>query len=122
MLKIRADQMVAFENAQEQRFIGEFLLFLETFGLENGIPTGHATRDVVRSAIIRAVQYGLSTREQLTSFLLAALLISSEFSEFPHVQEILQDRMRPPTQRLEAVFAGLDEEDWEIVAAYKNHG
>jgi len=120
MLKIRTGQMEAFENAQEQRFIGEFLAYLEAFGLENHIPTNHVGRDAVRAGMARASRHGLSTKDQLTAFLLTDMLVCQGFADFPCVEEMLQDSSQPPSQRLTNVLTGLDDEDWEIVAAHRN--
>lgn len=95
MLRIRAEQNEVFKQAAVRRFEGEMIVHLRQFApkhfkiLEEG-----DIRKVVRSALERAPQYGLTSERSIRYYVEVMLMLGSGFDSDPQMPwsaEILND-------------------------------
>lgn len=121
MLTIRKRQMAAFQAAQHRQFVQESLVFLQAFGTDHALDTTHVHSPAIHEAIERAFQDGLTTKSELTAYLLVDLFICKAFSESELLAEVMKDSALSPAERFEKVLFGLDDEDWDILFTAKGH-
>jgi len=117
MLKIRSEQMVSLQSAEEKRFLDRLVDFLQSEYDEAKKVSPDDLRPIVEQQIKNAQKYGLVTEQQAAIYVITAWLMGEKFDvEFDAPREVLPSHLYTPddkaewlSQWTEAVFLALEE-------------
>ena len=114
MVRIRAEQLQAFQPLAEAAFVNRVVQHLREYhaSVVERLPDD-MLRERVRYGLSRARQYGLSWESSLTAFVALMFEIAPNFDEHPRIQYVLRDERVPPNSRIDALQERVSEQDWE---------
>lgn len=124
MLKIRPEQLDAFEEVTEAAFERRVAAYLrEQHGEE---PVKLAAGEValkgldeetllrlVRQGVARARAYGMSWESTITAFVVLMFTVAPNFDAHPLIRRALRDASVEPDLRLEEIWDKVTAENWE---------
>lgn len=126
MLKIRAEQMQAFQVAADAAFIKKLVKHLREKHGDTGVqlPTGtflvfelseETLEAMVRSGFERARRYGFASEADLAGFVAVMLETAPNFDDHPLLQRGLKDERVKLEDRLAALLQNATEANWGVV-------
>jgi hypothetical protein len=114
MLIIRQSQLDTFQEEKDRQLIPAIIAFLEKNHAESAARhSSEELNELCAKAIEDSRFYGLTDIHSLMWFSAMAVEIGPQFHEQPAINRGLSDTGQPPAKRIEAMFAGTTEKDWE---------
>jgi hypothetical protein len=128
MLKIRAEQMHAFQAVADESFIARVAEHLraEYADFEVQLPQGSYTvrqlldptlHAMIRHGIARARSYGLSSEASLIGFVALMIGAAPNFDAHPVLQWSLKNESIPPDERIKHLLDQASEQNLDAVKA-----
>jgi len=124
MMRIRVEQMRAFERAAEERFVDRLVQHLrehhgqatvklpgEIQQLEN--LSELTLKDLVRRGVARARAFGLTWESTITGFVAIMFEVAPNFDRTPVAQAVRQASLDISDARLNLLLAAATSDDWE---------
>ncbi len=126
MLKIRAEQMQAFQTVADAAFNKKLVKHLREKHGDTGVqlPTGtflvfelaeETLEAMARSGFERARRYGFASEADLAGFVTLMLETAPNFDDHPLLQRGLQDERVKLEERLAALLQNATEANWGVV-------
>ncbi len=126
MLKIRAEQMQAFQTVADAAFNKKLVKHLREKHGDTSVqlPTGtflvfelaeEALGAMVRSGFERARRYGFASEADLAGFVVLMLETAPNFDDHPLLQRGLQDERVKLVERLAVLLQNATEANWGVV-------
>lgn len=128
MLKLRQEQMDAFQATADEMFVGRIVghlradyadsvVRLATGAFEVRHLPDAALRAMVRGGLARARGYGMTAEASLAAFVALMVEVAPNFDEHPLLQRILKDPQVPADSRVERLLNEATEQNWQAAAA-----
>lgn len=126
MLKIRAEQMKAFQDAADTAFIKKLATHLREKHGDTGVqlPSGtflvfelpaETLETMIRTGIERAREYGFASEADLAGFVALMVETAPNFDNHPLLRRGLQDERVKLEERLQALLQHATEANWQVV-------
>ena len=126
MLKIRAEQMPAFQALADAAFIKKMILHLREKHGDTGVqlPTGtllvfelseETLEAMARAGLERARRYGFVSEADLVGFVAVMLETAPNFDDHPLLQRGLKDERVKLEERLDSLLQHATEANWGVV-------
>ena len=126
MLKIRAEQIQAFQEEAEISFVRRLVEYLQQ---RHGnvivqLPQGpaivkqvpnEALHEMARNGIARAREYGMNWESSLAAFVVLMFISAPNFDEHPTVRRVLQDKGIAPESRVNHLLERISQHEWETI-------
>lgn len=114
MLKIRKEQMEVFQQQAEINFVDSVAKQLRTNHVE-------AVKDMPENKLYKRVEYGircareygLTWKNNLSTFVTLMFEIAPDFDRFPVFQKYLTDESVPPNERMGVLLRKTTEVNWQ---------
>jgi hypothetical protein len=116
MLVIRKKQMEAFQQQAERDFVDSVVTQLRSnhAAAVKDIPEDKLFKRV-EYGIRRAREYGLTWKNNLSTFVTLMFEVAPEFDRFPAFQKHLADKRFPPDQRMSTLLKKIKVADYQAV-------
>ncbi len=125
MLKIRAEQMQAFQAAADQAFVKKLVAYLREKHGDTGVqlPTGtflvfelpaETLEAMVQTGLARARNYGFVSEADLAGFVTVMLETAPNFDDHPLLQRGLRDERIKLEDRLGALLQSATDANWKV--------
>lgn len=126
MLKIRTQQIEAFQPVAEATFLHSLIEYLREHHAQvavqlpehliviNQIPLAQL-KILVEAGIKRARTYGITSESSLAAFVVLMFTIAPNFDDHPLIQRLLQDEKVMPDNRIDTLWSHTTEQNWQIV-------
>jgi hypothetical protein len=113
MLRIRPEQMLAFEQAADDKFTGDIIGHLLRFhpAAVSHIPAADL-RAQVNQRKARAREYGFTGQAAITGFIALTFNIGPRFDLHPAIQAVLTDVAVSPDDRVQQLRFRVQPLDW----------
>ena len=126
MLKIRPEQMAAFQAVAETAFIKRVAAYLREGHAEAEIrlPSGsfqlgqipdETLIAMVKRGVAKAREYGMRQESALSAYVVLMVETAPNFDAHPLIRHLLKDEQTPPDGRLERLLQIISEQNWEAV-------
>jgi hypothetical protein len=126
MLKIRPEQMAAFQPVADEMFIGRVVEHLREKYADRPVwlPGGDSTvkqlpdatlREMVRGGVARARGYGMTDESSLAAFVAIMVRMAPNFDRHPLLERMLKDGQVAPDARVEHLLKQATKQNWEAV-------
>jgi hypothetical protein len=123
MLKIRTEQIQAFQPLAEEGFEWRVVDYIKTSHAQVSIQllTGRFTvsqlpdatlHTMVREGIRRARAYGMTWQSTITSFVVLMFVTAPNFDEHPLIKRVLKDERIKPDLRIEQLWEQTKDQNW----------
>jgi hypothetical protein len=127
MLKIRPEQLEAFQPSAEAAFESRVIEYLRFEHADVVVRhhTGSITvadikeeplLEMIRTRLQRARDYGMSWESSLMAFMVLTFVVSPTFDHQPAIRRVLLDETIEPDLRIDQLWEQTSEEDWEAAA------
>ncbi len=131
MLKIRDEQMGAFQETAEAAFAKSTVAYLRETHPETVVqlPSGkckvaHLPDDVIYDMVWDSFQkahtYGIDWQSTLRAYTVIRFVAAPNFDDHPIIKRILNDESVPPNERVDKLWENTTEQNWEAVAKNYN--
>ncbi len=126
MLKIRNQQMQAFQTVAEVAFLRKLVEYLyehhgqvavqlpENFTVIVQIPENQI-KTLVANGINRARAYGISSEVSLAAFVVLMFVTAPNFDEHPLIKRLLKDERIAANERIDSLWQHTTEQNWQVV-------
>lgn len=126
MLKIRAEQMKAFQDTADAAFIKKLATHLREKHGDTGVqlPSGtflvfelpaETLEAMVRTGIARAREHGYASEADLAGFVVLMFETAPNFDDHPLLRRGLRDERVKLEERLQALLQNATEANWGVV-------
>ena len=126
MLKIRGEQMQAFQSAADNAFAKKLVLHLREKHGDTGVqlPTGtflvfelpaETLEAMIHAGLARARNYGFASEADLAGFVAVMFETAPNFDEHPLLQRGLKDERVKIEKRIDALLQTATEANWGVV-------
>ncbi|MFB0553031.1 MAG: hypothetical protein ACETWQ_06915 [Phycisphaerae bacterium] len=114
MLRIRQEQMDIFQQQAEINFVHYVAKKLHNNHAEavKDVPENKLYKRI-EYGIRRAREYGLTWKNNLSTFVTLMFLIAPDFDRFPAFKKFLTDESVPPNERMGVLLRETTEVDWQ---------
>lgn len=117
MLKIRNEQIEAFNESLREKFIRNLCLELRDEHKESVEPLDdEELREMVEVGVERAEEYGLESDDDVETFVTLLFTVGWYFDRYELFEFYLTDESCEPDERMEYIFEVATEEDWDAAA------
>lgn len=124
MLKVRAEQLDAFQSAADAALIRKMAKYVGERHAEDvvKIPSGiflvkhlsdETLQQMIQTGCERARAYGLTWESSLAAFIVLMFVVAPNFDTRPAIQQILQEQTIPPNSRMDQLWRLTSEEEWD---------
>lgn len=131
MLKIRPEQMQAFQPSAEASFERRVVEYIKTHQAEVVVQltTGTFTvsqiadatlTEMVRRGIKRARAYGMTWQSTITSFVVLMFVMAPNFDAHPLIKRVLSDESIKPDLRIEQLWERTKDPNWRAAEQMYN--
>lgn len=126
MLKIRNQQMQAFQSVAETAFLRKLVEYLYENHPQIAVQIGEnlsvicqipekELKILVASAINHARTYGITSESSLAAFVVLMFVIAPNFDEHPLIKRLLEDEKIAPNDRIDSFWQHTTEQNWQMV-------
>jgi hypothetical protein len=126
MLKIRSEQMKAFQPVAEAAFVRRVIEHVREHHSSTVIqlpaevvPLKQVSDEklyaMVETGIARARAYGMDWESSITAFVVTMFTAGPNFDKHPLIQRVLRDDRVEPNSRMDELWERTSEENWEAV-------
>ncbi len=126
MLKIRSQQMQAFQSVAERAFLRKLKEYLfeqhaqvavqlpESLTVIAQIPENQLNI-LITNGINRARAYGISSETALAAFVVLMFVTAPNFDDHPLIKRLLKDERIAANERLDSLWQHTTEQNWQVV-------
>src|SRR5262245_48265176 len=126
MLKIRSEQMEAFQPVAEAAFVRRVVEHLREHQsatviqfADEVVPLKQISDErlqaMVRTGIARARAYGMDWESSITAFVVTMFVAAPNFDKHPLIQRVLNDERVDSNSRMDELWERTSEDNWEAV-------
>ncbi len=126
MLKIRDEQMAAFEETAEAAFAKSTVAYLRENHADTivQLPSGkckvaHLPDEVIYEMVWDSFQkakaYGIDWQSTLRSFTVIRFIAAPNFDDHPIIKRLLKDENVPANERVDKLWENTTEQNWEAI-------
>lgn len=123
MLKIRSEQIVAFQPVADAQFVRRIVEYLRNKHASSVVrlPQGPTLifrlpdaqlQKMVENGVTRAKSYGLSWESSITAFVVLMFKVSPNFDQHPAINRGLTDAQVPADERIKKLLELTTSTDW----------
>lgn len=123
MLRIRAEQLNAFQPVADAQFVARIVEHLRTNHPTTVVRLAHGPTllsrmsevelsELVKNGVGRARKYGLSWESSISAFVVLMFCAAPNFDQHKAITEILSNSQIPPDDRIKVVVDKIDSNAW----------